>query len=914
MRNGRSFHRMQQCRAFLKVLPLLITISASAQQLAYESPAKTKFLLYTPPGYSTSNVNHPLLISLHSKGELGDDLTLLTSRNREQMPSRLIYLNRWPTHLPFVVLTPQLKPDENGPDTQWPAGYIDEVVEYVLANFRIDEQRIYLTGISRGGTGAWAYASAFPEKIAAMVPISGRSDLTQACPIKNIPVWAFHGDGDAVAPRDYSVDMVNAIKACAPRGLFTPRLDLLNARDHNGWNEIYNGTSGYDIWSWLLMFRKHDSVNKKPYVDAGRDLRMQVRSAPIHLYGDFFDWDGAIAQAKWTQISGTPLTLSGTTTKFLQITTPKAGTFQFQLDVTDDRGARSTDIVALEITGSPVSPAITRLILLDGKTNTELGSLSEGQLIDKRALGITEINIRAVTSEGTESVRFSVNSDDITRLKNTDAYYIKTPSTYPEWQVISREYLICATPYSKTYGAGTPGISQCYKVTVTDDATLPTGCPGAGTITREIWTGITGRYTSSIPLNSSPSAVAELTSFETPRNAGDNYGSRVRGYVCAPATGDYVFWIASDDTGELWLSTDDNPANKRKITSVSGWTNFREWSKYTSQQSVPIRLVAGNKYYVEALHKEATGGDHLSIGWQLPDATMERPIPGNRLLPFKGSNFPAPCEGGTIGQETWLGITGRDISSIPTTTPPSTVAQLTSFEAPRNIADNYGSRIRGYVCVPSTGNYTFWIASDDTGELWLSTDENPSNKRRIAFVSGWTYSNQWTKYTTQQSTSIYLIAGRRYYVEALLKEATGGDHLSIGWSLPDGTLERPIPGNRLSPWETSTAFSSTAFEADRNETIVDPTQRENEADLHVYPNPIFIEKSNEIALVTNSEVGLDYTVEVLDLSQRLVMKIDGQQNSQGDLRFQLANDLKPGVYFMIVTIGAKRFSKRLLIR
>lgn len=913
MRVGHNRHRGWRYMALLTVLSLSIAISASAQQLAYESPAKTKFLLYTPPGYSTSNANYPLLISLHSKGELGDDLTLLTSRNREQMPSRLIYLNRWPSDLPYVVLTPQLKPDENGPDTQWPAGYIDEVVEYVLANFRIDEQRIYLTGISRGGTGSWTYASAYPEKIAAMVPISGRSDLTQACPIKNIPVWAFHGDGDAVAPSDYSIDMIHAIKACTPRGLFTPRLDLLNARDHNGWNEIYNNTSGYDIWSWFLMFRKHDTANRKPYVDAGRDLRMQLRTAPIHLYGDFFDWDGAISQVKWTQLSGTPLALSGVTTNFLRITTPKAGAFQFQLEVTDDRGARSTDIVALEITGSSVSPAITQLVLLDGKTNAELGNLSEGQIIDKHALGVTEINIKAVTSEGTESVRFSVNSDDNTRLKNTDAYYIKAPATYPEWQVIPREYLICATPYSKTYGGGTPGISQCYKVTVTDDVT-PTGCPDAGTITRELWTGITGRYTSSIPVNSTPTAVAELTSFETPRNAGDNYGSRVRGYVCAPATGDYVFWIASDDTGELWLSSDDNPANKRKISSVTGWTNFHEWTKYTSQQSAPIRLVAGNKYYIEALYKEATGGDHLSIGWRLPDATMERPIPGNRLIPFAGSDYPASCEGGSIGQETWFGITGRNISSIPTNTPPSTVTQLTSFETPRNIADNYGSRIRGYVCVPSTGNYTFWIASDDTGEFWLSTDENPSNKKKIAYVSGWTYPNQWTKYTTQQSTSINLVAGRKYYVEALLKEATGGDHLSIGWRLPDGTMERPIPGNRLSPWETSTAFSSTAFEADRNETIVDPTQRENEADLQIYPNPLFIEESNEIVLITSAEVGTNYTVEMLDITQRVVWTVDGQGNAQSHLRLQLANDLKPGLYFMIVTVGAKRFSKRLLIR
>lgn len=638
MRKGRSFRRVQRCMPFLVAFPLLIAITAPAQQLAYESPAQTKFLLYTPPGYTTSDADYPLLISLHSKGELGDDLTLLTSRNREQMPSRLIYMNKWPAALPFVVLTPQLKPDENGPETQWPAEYIDEVVEYVLANFRIDEQRIYLTGISRGGTGAWTYASAFPEKIAAMVPISGRSDLTQACPIRNIPVWAFHGDGDAVASATYSIDMINAIKQCQPQGGFTPRLDLLNARDHNGWNDIYNGTSGYDIWSWLQLFRKNDTANKKPYVDAGRDLRLQLRSTPIHIYGDFFDWDGTIAHVSWTQISGALLELAGVTTNFLQITNPQTGTFGFQLIVTDNLGAQSTDIVTVEITDSAVAPAITDLVLLDGKTNIELGNLSEGQIIDKKALGLSEINIKAVASVGTASVRFSVNSDDNTRLRNTDAFYIKPQSTHPEWQVIPREYVICATAYPKTYGGGTPGVSLCYRLTVRDG--IPsTECPGVGTITREIWTGIAGRYTSLIPVDAAPSAVAELTSFETPRNSGDNYGSRVRGYVCAPVTGDYLFWIASDDTGELWLSTDENPANKTRIAYVAGWTRPQEWTKYSTQQSVAINLIDGIRYYIEALFKEASGGDHLAVGWTLPDGTLERPIPGSRLSRYALEEF-----------------------------------------------------------------------------------------------------------------------------------------------------------------------------------------------------------------------------------------------------------------------------------
>ena len=324
---SRLKNRGLSCCALLLIFPF----QATAQQEAYESPAGTKFLLYTPPGYYSTTSPYPMLLSLHSKGEVGDDLTELTSRNPEQMPCRLIYMNRWPQHLPFVVVTPQLKPTDSNSDPQWPAEYIDEVVRYVTANFRIDLTRIYVTGISRGGTGAWTYASAYPQKVAALLPFSGRSDLTQACPIKNIPIWSFHGDGDDVAAPEYSIDMINAVKACEPPGVYNPRLNILHARNHNGWNEVYNGTSGYKIYEWLLTFRKSDDSNKAPFVNAGPDRRIKYRTAPLHTIGDFFDSDGEIANVRWTQTAGTTLTLDETGSGLLAITDLKTGLFVFQL-------------------------------------------------------------------------------------------------------------------------------------------------------------------------------------------------------------------------------------------------------------------------------------------------------------------------------------------------------------------------------------------------------------------------------------------------------------------------------------------------------------------------------------------------------------------------------------------------------
>ncbi|HEX8515981.1 MAG TPA: metallophosphoesterase [Bacteroidia bacterium] len=162
----------------------------------------------------------------------------------------------------------------------------------------------------------------------------------------------------------------------------------------------------------------------------------------------------------------------------------------------------------------------------------------------------------------------------------------------------------------------------------------PSACSGTGTISREVWNGVSGTSITAIPFSSPPSSTGTLTSFQCPENIADNYGQRVRGFLCPPVTGNYIFWIASDDNSELWLSTNDQPGNKQKIASVSGWTFPREWTKYPSQQSVTKYLVAGQKYYIEALHKEGAQGDHLAVGWQLPNGAQERPIPGMRLLPF----------------------------------------------------------------------------------------------------------------------------------------------------------------------------------------------------------------------------------------------------------------------------------------
>ncbi len=132
-----------------------------------------------------------------------------------------------------------------------------------------------------------------------------------------------------------------------------------------------------------------------------------------------------------------------------------------------------------------------------------------------------------------------------------------------------------------------------------------------------------------------PSERTLLTRFECPTNCGEHYATRIRGYVHPPATGEYRFWIASDDSSELWLGTNASPDSARKIASVqpNKWTELHEWTRYPSQVSEPVFLKAGEKYYLEAVHEQGLLWNHLEVAWQGP-GMVRTIIEGSFLSPY----------------------------------------------------------------------------------------------------------------------------------------------------------------------------------------------------------------------------------------------------------------------------------------
>ena len=180
-------------------------------------------------------------------------------------------------------------------------------------------------------------------------------------------------------------------------------------------------------------------------------------------------------------------------------------------------------------------------------------------------------------------------------------------------------------PYSYAWNNVPSGLYVLTAKATDDDSSTQTsaavnitvlGEAGTGAALCEWWTGISGTAVSDLtsdvnyPDNSTGREL--LLNLEGPINWADNYGTRIRGYLYPVADGNYTFWIAGDDSGQLWLSTDDNPANVSLIAYVPG-----------AAQSSPISLAAGQKYYIEVLHKEGTGNDNISVSWQGPGISQQ---------------------------------------------------------------------------------------------------------------------------------------------------------------------------------------------------------------------------------------------------------------------------------------------------
>ncbi|HRF35577.1 MAG TPA: alpha/beta hydrolase-fold protein, partial [Cyclobacteriaceae bacterium] len=460
---------------------LPITQLAAQSHVALTSPAGTDFWIYTPASYN-SNTPAPLLVSLHGLAQIGNDINLLTIPQPNQpidaTPAYLIDKGRWPASRPFIVVSPQLKPDGTGVEQDYTAAFIDEVVEHVKTLRTIDTNRIYFTGLSLGGQGSMIYAMAYPAKVTALVTMANRTNeiIQDACNLVNKPLWMFHGTDDAVFYSN-SVDMLNAITSCSPTPAITPHLTTVHAGRHDIWNAVYDLTAGFDIYNWLLQFSLADTSNKPPFVHAGTNKKFLIQDEKLYLHGDAFDIDGTLASIQWTKLTGPAVTLENTNSLILTIRDLLPGTFSFRLTATDSMGLQRSDDINITIANSAGSEhTVTGLTLYNGLTNTPISPLTDGLVINKNLLGVQEVNVLATTNKPgavSSHVVFRVNEHHFIRavsVFNPAVTFIFPPQggTNKEWQILPGAYTFCGTAITGSTTIFTENFSKCVRFQVFD--------------------------------------------------------------------------------------------------------------------------------------------------------------------------------------------------------------------------------------------------------------------------------------------------------------------------------------------------------------------------------------------------------------------------------------------------------------
>jgi predicted peptidase len=197
-----------------------------------------RYLLYLPPGYDADQEKRwPLVLFLHGAGERGEDL----NRVKRQGLARRIEEG---AAFPFIAVSPQC-----GSRRWWQTDELSALLDEIERDYRVDPNRIYVTGPSMGGYATWALAAAQPKRFAAIVPICGGGEVDTAPAIAHLPAWVFHGAQDHVVPLSESESMVNALRAHGGN----PRFTVYPEANHDSWTQTYNNP---ELYEWLLAQKR----------------------------------------------------------------------------------------------------------------------------------------------------------------------------------------------------------------------------------------------------------------------------------------------------------------------------------------------------------------------------------------------------------------------------------------------------------------------------------------------------------------------------------------------------------------------------------------------------------------------------------------------------------------------------------
>jgi predicted peptidase len=197
-----------------------------------------KYFVYLPADYDKQD-KWPLILFLHGAGERGDNL----DKVKVHGPPKLVAEGK---PMPFIIVSPQC------PNGHWWNNELiplSALLDEVESNYKVDQDRVYLTGLSMGGYGTWALGAYSPNRFAALIPICGGGEMLVTRALRNMPIWAFHGGKDPVVPVKRSQELIDALKRTNDDAKLTIYPDAL----HDSWTATYNNP---EIYEWLLKHKR----------------------------------------------------------------------------------------------------------------------------------------------------------------------------------------------------------------------------------------------------------------------------------------------------------------------------------------------------------------------------------------------------------------------------------------------------------------------------------------------------------------------------------------------------------------------------------------------------------------------------------------------------------------------------------
>lgn len=458
------------------------------------------YIAYLPEGYDNTK-EFPLLFYLHggqgiSDGEDGFE----DYRTFDFGPPRLISTNKWPEQAKeFIVIVPHLPRDvENYPvknDQLWDIGMVNKVMSDAKSRYKVSESQIYLTGISLGAKGVLDYAMQYPSIPAAVVAISGSGILDDACKMKDIPLWAFHGENDYLSyngdtrqeGRYGSLVIVDKINSCIPSPLVKAKFTLFEVWGHDAevWESIYNLSSGYNIYSWFLNHAKN-STNNSIFLKEGPDRKFIQSDFPIAIKAEVFDYKAEITEIKWNY----DFNLDDqhdiySRNDSLIIRKLPVGNYTFDLTSKDVGGNSSTETLLIEVLDNAFSGIKIDAVTLYNKEGEIISEDLSRFKVNTEIHG-NEFNIVAKSdANGVRAVRWTLNANEnfrtvIENIGGDGVDYGEPGFIQGEFYMLRKNgpywkpqndsvYTITITPYG-TKDLKNPGPTKVFRIGINTDA------------------------------------------------------------------------------------------------------------------------------------------------------------------------------------------------------------------------------------------------------------------------------------------------------------------------------------------------------------------------------------------------------------------------------------------------------------